>query len=272
MKTNFFKTATGVRLAYFARPVKNSKIGVIIVHGLAEHKGRYEEFIDRLYAAGISVFAVDLRGHGESAGRRGDIEKFDDYLSDLDGFVRHIKNDYPKMKIALFGHSMGGLIVTVYAEKRNMVDLLILSSPSLETPRRSVKVLRFVPNWILKKIHIKKRISESRAMLDYNRNDPQACQYFTLRLIRAAFIDGTRRATAGFGDIRIPTLMMNGRDNILKSRNFGSFLEKFGTADKTHLTYENAIHRVVQNAAKDKAIPDIIHWLKGRGANPPTEI
>ncbi|MCL1892162.1 MAG: lysophospholipase [Alphaproteobacteria bacterium] len=264
MKTNFLVSGDGTKLAYFDRYVKNSKLGVIILHGLAEHKGRYEEFINSLAASGISVFAVDLRGHGESGGRRGDAENFDGFLSDLDLFVRHIKSRHPDLKLAIFGHSMGGLVASVYAANGGAADVLILSSPSLETPR-PVQVLRLCPTRIFGKIAIKKRVSESKDMLKYSRRDPLSCRSYTLRLLKAAFIDGVRRAARGFKNIRIPVLMLGGRfDVFVNSGKLGAMLEKFGSLDKTLMIYENAKHRIVQNDAKDKSIPYIIRWIESR--------
>ena len=264
MNTEFFTTDVGVKLAYFAKYVKGSKIGVIIIHGLAEHKGRYEYFINRLVDSSISVFAVDLRGHGESDGRRGDIGCFDEYLADLDAFVRHIKNTHPDLKLALFGHSMGGLIVTAYVAESNLADMLILSSPSLKTPGL-LQILRIMPNGICKKVRIKKIWSESKDMMKYSRSDPLACNYLTLRLMRAAFIDGVRSIAKNYKNITAPVLMLGGkRDNTVDSGKFKSILNRFASPDKTLITYENAIHRVVQNAAKEKSVSDIISWLKER--------
>jgi alpha-beta hydrolase superfamily lysophospholipase len=264
MDTNFFIADDGTRLACSARYVRNSKIGVIILHGLAEHKGRYNEFAERLAGAGISVFAFDLRGHGASRGQRGDVKRFDDWLGDLDIFVRGVRAKYPKLKLALFGHSLGGLISAAYAGKSRLIDLLVLSSPSLETPA-AIGILRLFPSWLLGKIHMKKRHSESQEMLEYSRNDLLACHRFTLRLLKVAFIHGIRRANDGLANIDVPTLMLGGRqDPLVNSGKLESILQKFGSRDKTLVVYENAKHRIVQNAAKDKAIPDIINWLQTR--------
>ena len=44
---------------------------VLLVHGLAEHMGRYGHVVEALTGAGFAVTAVELRGHGESEGKRG---------------------------------------------------------------------------------------------------------------------------------------------------------------------------------------------------------
>ena len=56
---------------------------MLLVHGLAEHSGRYERTGGLLAKAGIDVTAFDLRGHGGSGGPRGDVEDWTDYLDDI---------------------------------------------------------------------------------------------------------------------------------------------------------------------------------------------
>ena len=260
METRLYKNT-----AYYARYTENSSLGVIIVHGLTEHKGRYEEFANELFQSSISVFAIDLRGHGESSGAKGDLLRFEDYLTDIDAFVKHIKAEFPDMKLAIFGHSLGGLVATAFVEKSDLINLLILSSPVLELPSK-IKKVRWLPAWLLGSLKFKKRHSESKEMLKYGRNDPLACQFTTLRLLKAAFIHGVRRVKRIFQNITLPVLMLGGQlDNLVNSGNLNSILEKFGSSDKTIIIYKNAKHRIVQNDAKDTAIADIIDWLKIRG-------
>jgi len=264
MKPKFFTTSDDIKLAYSDKYVSGSKLSIILVHGLAEHMGRYDEFINRLNDAGISVFTIDLRGHGQSGGKRGDIKSFDDYLNDMDAFVRHIKKTDPELKLALFGHSIGGLIAINYTAKSDLIDLLVLSSPSIETPK-AVNLLRIFPNKLLHKIRIKKRHSESAEMLTYSRNDPYACHRFTLGLLKVVFIDGIKRTKNNIGKIKMPVLLLGGRgDPLVNSGKFEKVLGEFSSKDKTLNIYKNAKHRIVQNDAKDVAIPDIINWLKSR--------
>jgi alpha-beta hydrolase superfamily lysophospholipase len=120
-------------ISYFEMISQESNIGIIIIHGLAEHKGRYIEFINKLHSLKYSVFALDLIGHGESSGKKGDLNNFVEYVDELEKFVSHIRKNYPLMKISLFGHSLGGLVACWYvSEYKNDVDFLILSNPLLE--------------------------------------------------------------------------------------------------------------------------------------------
>ncbi len=104
---------------------------LLLVHGIAEHSGRYERTGALLAAGGVDVWAFDLRGFGGSAGRRAFVRRWDDYLDDVGDRLVDLRNALP---VVLMGHSMGGLIALTYAtSERTAPDLLVLSSPALGT-------------------------------------------------------------------------------------------------------------------------------------------
>jgi acylglycerol lipase len=57
---------------------------LVIHHGLADHGARYGDLARRLVDAGYAVWALDMRGHGRSAGPRVSSPSIDAYLDDLD--------------------------------------------------------------------------------------------------------------------------------------------------------------------------------------------
>jgi len=112
---------------------EDAKGVVLITHGIAEHSGRYEHVALSLNEAGYSVVAFDLRGHGKSSGKRNYIKSFQDYLDDLDEVLTRTKNKFPDLPIFLFGHSMGGGILSLYAiERQPDVKGILLSAPSVK--------------------------------------------------------------------------------------------------------------------------------------------
>jgi len=260
--TKFFTTNGGGKIAYFADVAVGAKIGVIVLHGIAEHKGRYADFMARLRAAGFSVFAPDVRGHGESFGRRGDVEKFQDYLSDLNEFIARERAENPKLKLVLFGHSMGGLIAAAAAGRGARIDALILSSPALQR-RPILSVLKFVPDFILRNVRIKKYWSESPRMMKVAREDPLGVMRFTLRLVKESFVVGVEAARKNIKNISVPVLITGGVGDKVGG-GLENIIKGFGGADKSIRIYDKAIHRVVQNAAADEAIPDIIDWINAK--------
>src|SRR5687767_5988962 len=77
--------------------------GVVLVHGGAEHLGRYTHVAGALTEAGFEVAGVDLRGHGRSAGARGYLEDMRQYLEDVDVAVAALGSRRPRF---LVGHSL----------------------------------------------------------------------------------------------------------------------------------------------------------------------
>src|SRR5204863_5981347 len=70
----FFNSADGTRLAFRAWPDSAATLTFAVVHGLGEHSGRYERFARGMARFQVATYAVDLRGHGNSAGQRGNVD------------------------------------------------------------------------------------------------------------------------------------------------------------------------------------------------------
>ena len=83
---------------------------VQIVHGYAEHGGRYAHVAEALTARGAAVYADDHIGHGRSEGERALITNFDHVLDDLYSLSRIARTEHPGIPLVLVGHSMGGLL------------------------------------------------------------------------------------------------------------------------------------------------------------------
>lgn len=91
-----------------------------LAHGMAEHITRYNDFAEKLVGAGYAVYGNDHRGHGKTAGSLENIG----YFADKDGFnvvvedmkllTDTINEEYPKLPVFLFGHSMGSLLSRSY--------------------------------------------------------------------------------------------------------------------------------------------------------------
>jgi alpha-beta hydrolase superfamily lysophospholipase len=88
----FINSADGTRLAYRSWPVTGSRTTFAVVHGLGEHSGRYERFARGMARHGMATFAVDLRGHGESAGQRGHVDSWSQWVDDTAAFVGQVES------------------------------------------------------------------------------------------------------------------------------------------------------------------------------------
>src|SRR3989304_9196603 len=77
-------------------PEGKSKAVLLIVHGLADHSGRYMNVVNRFVPLGYAVYALDHIGHGKSGGPRVYVERFKDYTVTLKTYfdmVRHWQPD-----------------------------------------------------------------------------------------------------------------------------------------------------------------------------------
>jgi len=107
---------------------------VMINHGYAEHCGRYHEVAHVIVDAGWAAFSYDVRGHGQSPGQRGYIDRFAIYLEDfaaMHAAARELVGT--SAPIVLLGHSHGGLIVlrALTDDRPPVAAAAILSSPFL---------------------------------------------------------------------------------------------------------------------------------------------
>jgi alpha-beta hydrolase superfamily lysophospholipase len=105
-----------------------------VVHGYAEHLGRYQETMERLCHAGYAAHAFDYRGHGRSEGVRAHVDDFAHYLSDLDALVEHARQKAgAQQPLFVLGHSLGGLIVArgLMGKSEGLAGA-VLSSPFMD--------------------------------------------------------------------------------------------------------------------------------------------
>lgn len=113
---------------------KKSPITIILIHGIKSTGKDYLESAYRLQKATKSeVYAIDLRGHGQSDGNSGDVDYINQYTDDLEDIIKIIRKEKPKGKIIIAGHSMGGGIALLYAKenKTTSVDGYLLFAPLL---------------------------------------------------------------------------------------------------------------------------------------------
>ena len=244
---------------------------LLIVHGIAEHSGRYERTAARLAAAGIDVHAFDLQGFGASAGRRADIESFAVYRSQiLDNLVRPFASGLPAV---LFGHSMGGLLAVDYALSRHrQPDLVVLSSPALDASvpvwqRRAAPFLaKAAPRLTLANpIDPRELFTDPAAAEDY-RTDPLVTTRSTVRLGALLFrcMEQTGRSLDLY---RAPTLVMHGGADTVVPPEVSAPLGRRPNVERR--VYPGLRHGAVNEPAGARLIDDAVEWIRSRTSAAP---
>ena len=113
-------------------PLESPEAVIALVHGQGEHGGRYHHVAHFMRKHDYATLAVDLTGHGVSAGKRGHVKNYDCYLKDTEQLIAQCAERYPDTPIYLYGHSMGGNIVANFAlseQYQNLFQKLIITSP-----------------------------------------------------------------------------------------------------------------------------------------------
>jgi alpha-beta hydrolase superfamily lysophospholipase len=246
---------------------------LLLVHGLAEHSGRYEHFGAWFAERGCAVHAYDLIGHGRSDGARGHLRKFSDYLDDLDAMLHFVREHEPELPIVLVGHSMGGLVVTTYASERGPevagvvtsgAALTLSSDVSPRTVALANALALFLPRIRLDAKVDPAGLSRSSAVVQDYRDDPLVFSKVTLSMAKALFGAIRRSASAG-SRIRVPMLLLHGEDDpicpVVGSRLMFSQLE-VGRAALT--TYPGLLHEIFNEPEHERVFEDLFEWLLAR--------
>lgn len=131
---NYYFTLRDKKKIFAYKFPKKSDNTVILIHGVASNAWFYNTTAGLLQeATQAEVFAIDLRGHGKSEGKDGDVDYINQYADDLADIIKTIRKQKPKGKIIIAGHSMGGGVALNYAMQKNKtkIDGYILFAPLL---------------------------------------------------------------------------------------------------------------------------------------------
>ncbi|RXJ73019.1 lysophospholipase [Veronia nyctiphanis] len=131
----FFTGKDGLRIHWCSMTDPSHTQAVIIVNGRAESTVKYQELMFDLFRQGYDVYSHDHRGQGHSErlllkSDAGHIDRFDDYVDDLDTFINNIVSAKDYSHRFLLSHSMGGAVATLYGiRKPAHIDAIVLSAP-----------------------------------------------------------------------------------------------------------------------------------------------
>lgn len=246
---------------------------VAVVHGYGDHGGRYAWLGEDLAARGWALYAYDLRGHGQSSGRRGQVRRFDEYLDDTEVFLDEVRRAQPGKPVFLLGHSMGGLVCARLAEVRPPdVAGLILSSPFLQLaeavpPSRvaGVKVLAKVwPNRDIGNSVRAAQLSHEESVVEAYVTDPLVHHVAPARWA-VALLGAQDAAMAEAGSITLPLLVLYGtEDQVVDFAFIEALYAQAASADKSLLRYEGYYHECFNETGREQVFDDLAAWLAAR--------
>ena len=250
---------------------------VIVMHGLRDHGDRYAPLATALVERGYAVYAFDLRGHGRSAGPRVTIGSFDDYLADFGRFVTRVTAREPGKPLFLFGHSMGGAIVTLWSEQAaHTVPIagIVLSGPALQidAPPILAAVIRLsallTPN-LGKLAPTNEGFSSDPAVEQAMGEDPLIYQPPGPVHTAAGLVGAMERVWAGVADLTPPILCLHGADDPLTApAGCRALVQRAGATDKTLRIYPDQRHDLVHEPHHAEIVGDMLAWLDAHTGGP----
>jgi alpha-beta hydrolase superfamily lysophospholipase len=265
-------SADGTKLFLRSRPaVGRASAIVVIVPGFNSHSGYYGWVADRLAALGLSVYALDLRGRGQSDGERFYVERFEDYLADVDSVMQLARNREPGLPVFIFGHSAGGVVATSYAlEHQAELAGLVCESFAFQVPAPDVALAvlkglsHVAPHARVLKL---KNVDFSRdpAVVAAMDADPLIANEVQPSQTVAEMVRADERLKVGFARITLPVLILHGAaDAVTRPSGSQQFFDTAGSADKTLKLYPGHFHDLLNDLDRDLVMSDIGDWLTAR--------
>ena len=284
-----------IHYRYWAGPASPRAV-VQIVHGAAEHSGRYDRFANALVSEGYAVYATDHRGHGRTRVRSGQLgdagpDAWNRFIEDEQQLSQLIRQANPGAKLVLFGHSLGSFIAQDYITRRpDLIDALILSGTAYRPPpppqliaaldvAASAAPLGPSEFWANLFKDFNKPFSDQpgfdwlsrdAAEVQKYQQDPQAGFAFSNELVRD-ILQGFTVLRDPAREARIPkslsVLVIQGSldpvgENLKGTQALLDRYQALGLTRVSHKFYDGARHEVLNETNRDEVTRDVLNWLK----------
>ncbi len=273
-----------IRIFHQRWVVDSPRAVLLIAHGVGEHCGRYQNLIDALAGKQVTIYAMDHKGHGKSGGKRGHVERFTDYTDDLKLYVDTMlwpvthPPGAPKIPMFLLGHSMGGLISTLYALKYpHDLDGLILSSSGL-IAHKGPNLLDKAASRILSRLAPRVAVSNRLKAIDLSTDpatvqdyldDPLVHDRISMRWV-TEFMDTASVCCQRLSELAMPLLMIHGdQDHIASPESSQLVYDKARSTDKTLKIFEGLYHETMNEvpAQREIVLRTVCDWIKREKPN-----
>lgn len=269
-ETGYFSSFDGTQLFYRAWEQDSPSV-LIVVHGIGEHSGRYHELVEVLSTLPLSIFALDLRGHGHSEGEKVYVNSFQDFVDDIYHFRTFIldKKVGKTRHFILLGQSMGGLIGT-HAVLHNQRDwnALILLSPFFAIPfghylsRAVATVLDWLDPMRIWNNPIKPAfLTHDLERVELYKRDPLIQRRITARLAREMF-RAVSQAMARANEVTLPLLILAaGSDYIVSTRKTRQFFDRVSSKEKKIQIFNGCYHELLHEVNREQPINILKDYL-----------
>lgn len=249
-------------------PDQNPEAVVILVHGLGEHLGRYNDWCERFLAVNIGVARFDLPGHGRSGGRRGHIADYSQVNEIIRYLSNRIRGDYPEIPLILYGHSLGGnIVLDTLISGINGFTSAVVTSPwiklAFEPGRLKILLARIVgslaPSMTQPTGLIPEHLSSDPEIAEAYRKDPLVHSVISVALYSSAARAAARILRDG-NLLSIPLLLVHGTDDKIASPRGSGDLASI-VPQATLKLWEKGYHELHNELFKKHVFSFIHSWI-----------
>ena len=272
MEESTFKNMNGLKIFTRAWRPKEKETGVIvIVPGFNSHGGYYSWVADRLVENGFAAYAIDLQGRGRSDGKRFFVSSFDDYVSDVNEFIKLIKSKEPDLPVFILGHSAGGVVSCLYTIN-NQIELagLICESFAFHLPAPGFALAAFkglehiAPNSHFLRLK-NENFSRDPEVIEFMNNDPLIAGESQPTQTLAELVRADDYLKNNLKLITLPVLILHGTgDKAAKVSGSEYFYENTNSTDPTLKIYEGGYHDLLNDIIKEEVMHDVLSWIGKR--------
>ena len=258
-------------------PDGDPKAVVLLLHGLAEHSGRYGHVAKALTDAGYAVHALDHRGHGKSDGKRTYVKSYADYQRDILQFRRLVEQQHPGLPLFVLGHSMGGNLALGHVlDHQEGVRGMVLSAPALApgaslspTTIKIAKLIGKIAPGLRPQALSADAISRDPAVVAAYVADPLVFNGKITAVAAAALLSSMETFPPRYPELRLPILLQHGTADALVDITGTRQLET-GAVNATVTThyYDGLYHEIFNEPEQAAVIADMIAWLDSVIAEP----
>ena len=269
----FFKGVRDNRIYYqYWLPEDETKAVLLVVHGLAEHSGRYMNLVHHFLPLGYAVYAIDHPGHGRSDGQRVYVERFTDFTDTLTLFREMIRDRQKDKQVFLVGHSMGGLIGALYLlDHQKELAGAVLSGPAVKIPDNIPAVTIFLgkalsvlaPRLGLIAPPEASGVSRDPAVVQAYETDPLVYRGKMTPRLGSEMLKAMRCVATESSRITLPLLILQGSADRLVDPSGAQMLhDRVASPDKRIILYEGLYHEVFNEPEHNQVLKDVETWLE----------